>query len=216
MRRAEVLFLDFDGPVCDLFAGVPASVVADQLCVVLADSGHNDLPPDVEKSSDPFDVLNYAAKLGQAEADHVNAAFTAHEVEAIATAAPTPGAHDLIRKWSRTGRRLAIVSNNSRSAVDAYLDLHRLRQQVSFVSARVSADPALLKPSPHLVEAALASLVVRSSEVVFIGDSLSDLIAARDATVTFVGYANRAYKIESFTHQLALTTTDLTRVLSVG
>ena len=38
-------------------------------------------------------VLVYAADLGDNEAHYVYAAFTAHELEAIATAQPTPGAH---------------------------------------------------------------------------------------------------------------------------
>jgi phosphoglycolate phosphatase-like HAD superfamily hydrolase len=116
LARAEALFLDFDGPVCDVFAGLPASVVVDQLCVVLADGGYGDPPPEIEKSSDPFDVLKYAATLGETEARYVNAAFTAHEVEAIAMAKPTPAAHDLIRTWSQIGRALAIVTNNSKAA----------------------------------------------------------------------------------------------------
>jgi hypothetical protein len=53
LASAEALFLDFDGPICDVFAGLPASVVVDQLCVVLADGGYGDPPPEIEKSSDP-------------------------------------------------------------------------------------------------------------------------------------------------------------------
>ena len=36
----------------------------------------------------------------EARPRYVNAAFTAHEVEAITTAHPTPAAHDLTRTWS--------------------------------------------------------------------------------------------------------------------
>jgi len=214
LGESEALLLDFDGPVCDLFACLPASVVADQLCVVLADSGHTELPPDVEKSSDPFDVLKYAATLGQAEADHVNAAFTAHEVEAIATAVPTPGAHALICDWSTAGRQLAIVSNNSRTAVDAYLELHDLQRHVSYVSGRGSADPTLLKPNSYLIYAAIRALKVQSSESIFIGDSLSDLIAARGSSVAFIAYANKPQKIDAFAYQSVAITTDLAHLTS--
>jgi beta-phosphoglucomutase-like phosphatase (HAD superfamily) len=114
----------------------PAPIVVDQLCVVLADGGYGDPPPEIEKSSDPFDVLKYAATLGETEARYVNAAFTAHEVEAIATAEQTPGAHDFMRVWSQTGQPLAIVSNNSAVAIEAYLDLHNLSPYITHVSAR--------------------------------------------------------------------------------
>ncbi|HEX5404930.1 MAG TPA: haloacid dehalogenase, partial [Pseudonocardiaceae bacterium] len=92
LGEAEALFLDFDGPICDVFAGLPAQVVVDQLCVVLADGGYGDPPPEIAKSSDPFDVLKYAASLGETEGRYVNAALTALEVEAVASAESTRGA----------------------------------------------------------------------------------------------------------------------------
>jgi phosphoglycolate phosphatase len=196
LARTEVLLLDFDGPVCDVFAGLPASVVVDQLCVVLADGGYGDPPPEIEKSSDPFDVLKYAATLGETEARYVNAAFTAHEVEAIATAEPTPGAHELIRAWSQGSRSLAIVSNNSTLAVEAYLDLHGVEFYVAHVSARSSADPALLKPSPHLLNEAMTTLGVAAEHVAFVGDSVTDVEAAHAAGIVLIGYANKLNKAE--------------------
>ncbi|WP_242579210.1 HAD family hydrolase [Amycolatopsis sp. 195334CR] len=78
----------------------------------------------------PFDVFRHAATLGDDEARYVEAAFTALEVEVNTTAEPTPGAHDLIRAWHETGRPLAIVSNNSTSAV----------AEIDFISARVGYD----------------------------------------------------------------------------
>lgn len=198
LDQAEALFLDFDGPICSVFAGLSASVVVDQLCVVLADGGYGDPPPEIEKSSDPFDVLKYAAMLGETEAEYVNAAFTAHEVEAIATAEQTPGAHDLVRMWSQTGRPLAVVSNNSTTAVQTYLDLHQLRHWVTFVSARASANPDLLKPSPHLLVGAMSALKVRASTVLFVGDSASDIEASQYAGAVPIGYANRPTKLVKF------------------
>jgi HAD superfamily hydrolase (TIGR01509 family) len=196
LSQAEALFLDFDGPVCNIFAGMPASAVVDQLCVVLADGGYGDPPPDIEKSSDPFDVLKYAATLGETEAEYVNAAFTAHEVEAIATAEPTPGGHELIRAWSKTSRPLAIVSNNSALAVYAYLDLHNLRTHVTHVSARRKPNPALLKPNPYLLTEALTELSVPAKTVVFVGDSVTDIEASKLAGINSVGYANKPGKVE--------------------
>ena len=90
LANADALLLDFDGPICSVFAGIPASVVADQLRRILAEGNHVDLPPDVQTSDDPFDVLFYAAKLGHDEARYIEAAFTAHEVEAVQSAQATP------------------------------------------------------------------------------------------------------------------------------
>jgi phosphoglycolate phosphatase len=194
LTRITALLLDFDGPVCSVFAGLPAATVVNQLCVVLADSGHTDLPAQLTKSDDPFEVLAYAASLGETEAHYVNAAFTAHELEAIATAEPTPGAHDLIRAWTATGRPLAIVSNNSAIAIQAYLDLHGLSSHVAHVSARTSPDPALLKPHPHLLTTALTTLGVPPAAAAFLGDSTTDITAAHAAGTISIGYTNKPGK----------------------
>jgi phosphoglycolate phosphatase len=194
LTHTTALLLDFDGPICSVFAGLPAHTVVTQLCLVLADGGYGDPPVEIEKSDDPFEVLTYAASLGDAEARYVNAAFTAHEIEAITTAEPTPGAHDLIRAWSATGRPLAIVSNNSTIAIHAYLDLHNLRPHVTHVSARTNPDPALLKPHPHLLTTALTALNVPPAAATFLGDSVTDIHAARAAHTMSIGYANKPSK----------------------
>ncbi len=194
LARTTALLLDFDGPVCSVFGGLSAQTVVTQLCLVLADGGYGDPPAEIEKSDDPFQVLTYAASLGNTEARYVNAAFTAHESEAITTAEPTPGAHDLICAWSATGRPLAIVSNNSTIAIHAYLDLHNLRPHVTHISARTSPDPALLKPHPHLLITALTALNVPADAATFLGDSVTDIQAARTAHTTSIGYANKPGK----------------------
>jgi phosphoglycolate phosphatase len=198
LAEARALLLDFDGPVCSVFAGIPASTVADQLRGVLADSGHTHLPENVATSADPFDVFRYAATVGTEEARHVEAAFTAHELEAITSAVPADGAHDLIQAWHESGRPLAIVSNNSARAIGAYLDLYDLRTSVDYVSARNTPDVTLLKPSPHLLRKAATALTVPPGECTFIGDSLSDIEAARTAGVRSLGYANKPGKIARF------------------
>jgi phosphoglycolate phosphatase len=194
LAHARALFLDFDGPVCSVFAGISASTVADQLREVLVDGGHTDLPEAVATSTDPFDVFQYAASLGEDEARYVEAAFAAHEVEAISSAVPASGAHELIEAWHESGRPLAIVSNNGAPAINAYLDLYDLRTSINFVSARVSPDAALLKPNTHLLQQATTALAIPPDDTVFIGDSTTDIDAAQAAGVRSIGYANKSGK----------------------
>lgn len=196
LANTDALLLDFDGPICQVFAGIPAHVVADQLRDILAEGGHTDLPEDARTATDPFDVLFYAAKLGSEEARYVEAAFRAHEVEAVQTAQPTPGAHDLIHAWKATGRPLAIVSNNSRNAVESYLDLHDLRHQVDPIAARTTADTSLLKPSPYLVAQAVNALNTRPVRCTLVGDSISDIQAAKATDIPAIAYANKPGKAE--------------------
>lgn len=205
LSRTDALLLDFDGPVCNVFAGIPAHVVADQLRAILAGGGHTNLPPVVTESEDPFDVFRYAALLGPDEARYVQAAFTAHEVEAIPTAESTPGTHELMAAWHGTGRPLSIVSNNSAAAVNVYLDLYDLRRYVRHISARTNADASLLKPNPYLIMQACAALDVPPDAAIVVGDAITDIEAAHAAGSNAIGYANKPGKAQ----QLATVGADL-------
>jgi HAD superfamily hydrolase (TIGR01509 family) len=196
LAEAHALLLDFDGPVCSVFAGIPAVTVADQLRQILVEDCQTEIPKTVAISADPFDVFRYASTLGAQEARYIEAAFTAHEVEAVASATPADGAHNLIQAWQKSGRPLAIVSNNSTAAIRTYLSLYNLQKSIGYIAARTSADASLLKPNPHLLQEAAAALEVTASECVFIGDSPSDMDAARAARIRAIGFANKAGKRE--------------------
>lgn len=204
LATTEALLLDFDGPVCSVFAGFPAPVVADQLRDTLTERTRSALPEEVRTSPDPFDVLFYAAKLGHDEAHYIEAAFRAHEVEAVQSAETTAGAHELITGWKSTGRPLAIVSNNSFAAVETYLNLHSLRSYADAISARLNSDTALLKPDPHLVTTATKALGIDAPSCTLLGDSLTDIAAAQTAGVRAIAYANKPGKVEDFEHTRAV------------
>jgi phosphoglycolate phosphatase len=197
LANTEALLLDFDGPICSVFAGFPARIVANQLRDILAEGGHKVLPDEVEDSTDPFDVLKHAATLGDLEASYVEAAFRAHEIEAIKTAKPTPAAHSTIITWKQTGRKLAIVSNNSTAAISTYLHQHNLHSYVDLVSARVDSNIKHLKPDRHLVCQAVELLQATARRCTFVGDSATDMIAGSAAEVRLIGYANKPHKLKA-------------------
>jgi phosphoglycolate phosphatase len=89
---------------------------------------------------------------------------------------------------------VAIVSNNSSDAIAAYLAAHDI--DVDAVMGRTSPDPSLLKPSPHLVGEAMRALHSNPDPdaYVLVGDSVSDVVAARDARICSIGYANADWK----------------------
>ncbi|EWM14465.1 HAD family hydrolase [Kutzneria sp. 744] len=207
LANTEALLLDFDGPVCSVFAGIPAHIVADQLRNVLSEGSHHDLPYEVATSADPFDVLKYAAALGTNEVRYVEATFRAYEVEAIATAKPTTGAHRLIRAWSLSRRPISIVSNNSAMAVISYLELHGLTSHVTQVSARDTSDIELLKPNSYLVDKAINMLNVVNTKATLLGDSTTDIEAGIIANVATIGFANKKGKVVTLTQSGATAVT---------
>jgi phosphoglycolate phosphatase len=199
LDEVDVLLLDFDGPVCSVFAGFPAPLVADQLREVLAEGGVSELPLEVEKTEDPFDVFKHAAALGEDEARYVEAALRACEVEAVKSAEPAAASHAVMRTWADTGHRLGIVSNNSAEAIEVYLHRFGLVDAVDVVVGRQGHDPVLLKPNPYSLGLAMSALNIAPDRAVLVGDSTTDIQAAKLIRCRSIGFANRPAK------QLALT-----------
>lgn len=193
LAETEVLLLDFDGPICSVFAGLPAPVVADRLRHTL----NGPFPAAVEATTDPFEVLKYAATISPSEAQRIEKALRDHEVEAVRTALPTPGAHDLIKAWKSAGRQLAIVSNNSKAAISTYLTLHSLTTEIDTISARETSDVAQLKPDPHLVMNAVKMRRADPQSCTLIGDSPNDIEAVHAAGVLAIGFAKAPGKAET-------------------
>ncbi|WP_127505069.1 HAD family hydrolase [Actinoplanes solisilvae] len=196
------LMIDFDGPVCAVFAGYPAATVANELCAVIRSRFGAELPLNLdEHHADPLRMLVEVASLGDDELTReVAAACRDAEITATGTATPTPGTEDVLRAAQAAGYRTAIVSNNATEAIDAYLRRHNLFRYVSVVVARFDGmDPRLLKPNPFLLDRAVAALEGQSDEATFIGDSVSDVVAGRAAGVRTIGYANKPGKRDRLT-----------------
>ena len=160
VSRTRYLLLDFDGPICSIFAGLPAATVADRLRKLFGD--HPQMPDDIARTTDPFEVFAYAATVSEDLAARVEAEMTDLELAAVATAAPTPYVHEVVTACQNSGRSVAVVSNNSARAVHSYLARHGLDDRISLVVARTNHDPALLKPSPHLITQAVRALKRRA------------------------------------------------------
>jgi beta-phosphoglucomutase-like phosphatase (HAD superfamily) len=206
------LLLDFDGPVCAVFAGTPAPHVAKQLRDSLTAAGFT-VPDDAEDQDDPLEVFRAVARASDAAAVLAQHILTALEVRAVKTARPTRGSADLIITGYRTGRTVTIVSNNSGPAISAYLADHRLGNYIKAVVARDDHDPDRMKPSPYRVREAVGQLGAEPRECALIGDSTSDVMAGHLAGVPVIGYANKPGKVHALAEvQAATVTTSLAEV----
>jgi HAD superfamily hydrolase (TIGR01509 family) len=197
--RTRDLLLDFDGPICSVFAGLPAPSVAAQLRERLGSNG-TPLPDAVAGEDDPIEVLRFTSGLDLDAALRVEAALRDAEQAATATATPTPDAREVILACQHTGRRVAVISNNSQAAVETYLRAHHLAEQVDVIVGRTNPDPRLLKPHPHLVLRALGALKGDPARSSFVGDSTSDVQSAKATGIHSVGYANKPGKTERLYH----------------
>jgi HAD superfamily hydrolase (TIGR01509 family) len=198
VTRNRYLLLDFDGPICSIYAGLPAPTVADQLRKLLTGQSVP-MPEDVARSPDPMEVFAYAGTVNPELAARVETEMADLEVAAVATAKPTPYVHDVLAACRESGRAVAVVSNNAERAVQTYLTRHGLDDRTGPVFARTSHDPALLKPSPHLIEKAVQALNADPTETALVGDSITDIEGSRLAGIDSIGYANKPGKLERMT-----------------
>lgn len=194
VESARAFLFDFDGPVCSVFAGRPSPPIAASLIQMLR-THCADLELDALDTSDPLDVLRYSEKFGPAAVAQIENALVDAELQAVRSAAPTPGGARSIRSCVASGRLAAIITNNSERAVEDYLARHHLSELVQVVVGRPYAEPHRMKPSGEPVQRALDALSVEAAGAVLVGDSLSDIEAARAAGTACIGFANKAPKL---------------------
>jgi haloacid dehalogenase superfamily, subfamily IA, variant 3 with third motif having DD or ED/haloacid dehalogenase superfamily, subfamily IA, variant 1 with third motif having Dx(3-4)D or Dx(3-4)E len=198
LAEIDAVLLDFDGPICSVFAGYPAPQVAADLVDML--HRHNvEVAPDLIQEPDPLEVLRRAGATGDQDTTRaVEDALCAAELQAVETAEPTPYSREVIVAARQAGFPVAIVSNNSAGAVKAYLTAHRLDTHVTRVVGRAYAVPEQMKPNPAPIREAVQAVGALPSRCVLVGDSLTDIDGARAAGVQVIGYANRPYKVKTF------------------
>ncbi|MEV0693235.1 HAD family hydrolase [Streptomyces sp. NPDC050388] len=194
---ARAVLWDFDGPVCRLFAGHSAQRVAKVLVDRLEGRGLHGLLTEAERESlDPHVVLRAVDRRhpGSDLVEELEARLTEEELRATSSALPTPYADPLIRTWTAAGSRLAVTTNNSPRVVRRYLaDRDLLGCFAPHVYGR-TRQLSLLKPDPHCVNRALNAMDAAPDSALMIGDTPSDLYAAKAAGVPFVGYARNERK----------------------
>ncbi|MFC0539867.1 HAD family hydrolase [Kutzneria chonburiensis] len=192
VRAARGVLLDFDGPICSVFAGWPASAVAARLRGDIAAQGIDVHP--VGSETDPLAILLWIGENYPELVEFVDTRLCVAEESAVRTAKPTDYSDEIIRHSARTGRSVAIVSNNSAVAIRSYLELRDLLRHVEIISGREFARPELMKPNPHSLIVAADALRVTLQDCLLIGDSVTDVLAAKSVSVRSIGYANRTDK----------------------
>jgi len=176
------LLLDFDGPVCDVYAGSSPERIATEVSTIFG------LEIDTD---DPLDLIAHALTTG-GPVDDIHQALTDTELEAVRSATETPGIRHLVESYQGP---IAIVSNNAGEAIEAWLTAAKLRAFVQVVTGR---DPRRMKPDPWSLMTSAEAIGCEPDQCVFVGDSLTDAQAAAQAGVPIVALANRRQKRQMF------------------
>ncbi|KPI10196.1 HAD-superfamily hydrolase, subfamily IA, variant 3 [Actinobacteria bacterium OK074] len=119
--------------------------------------------------------------------------LTRQELEAVPSALPTPYADPLIQTWSAFGVRFAVTTNNSPLVAAEYVKTRGLADYFPHIYGRTQ-NLGLMKPDPYCLRQAMNALGASPETTLMIGDAPTDLLAARAAGVSFLGYARNAKK----------------------
>ncbi|WP_416873612.1 HAD family hydrolase [Kitasatospora sp. SC0581] len=193
LRPVKHVLLDFDGPVCSVFAGLPAPEVARRLREGLLAAGEQ-APAGAAEESDPLALLRLISDARPDLTTGTDAALAALEAEAVRVARPTPGGESVLRAAARFGRLVSVVSNNAGAAIETYLTEHGLSGYVAGVFGRAPGEPSSMKPNPRLLLEAMEAVGTGPEHCIFIGDAARDVEAGDAAGVSTIGYANKPGK----------------------
>ncbi|WP_338697953.1 HAD-IA family hydrolase [Streptomyces sp. Q6] len=197
VKGARYVLFDFDGPICRLFAGRPASMIARAQVEWLDGQGLGEaLTPAERVDEDPHSALR-SLGLQRPDSDLVvemEKRLTDQELRAVRSAWPTEHADPLIRTWTAVGARLAITTNNAPEAARRYIEGRGLSACFEPHIYGRTQDLKLLKPDPYCLNRALQAMGAAPAATLMIGDTPTDLAAARAAGVGFLGYARNERK----------------------
>jgi phosphoglycolate phosphatase len=186
IASAGALLLDFDGPITAL---MPAPLNAEAADRARAALQQFPLPDGIRTTTDHLAVLRYVAEYLPAELDRVEEVCADAEVDCARRSQPSPEIRGMLDYAHRQAVPLAIVSNNSQSAVGEFLQRFRWTAPIDVLACRTAATVLKLKPDPYLVRTAVEQLGVDAGRCVFIGDSATDVEAGLAAGVRVIGLA---------------------------
>lgn len=192
-KTKKVVLLDFDGPVCSVFFKYSGQTVAQKLSHYVA-SISNVNAQDVY-ASDPLEILCRLEKKTNTHVLKKADIFLADMERRAVNGAPlSPGISPIINYFLKKQSALAIVSNNSERCVCGFLEEKNILDVPIF--ARPMGEPEKMKPNPHLLLNAISHFGGDVSDFIFIGDSVTDIVAANALSLKVIAFANKPHKLD--------------------
>jgi myo-inositol-1(or 4)-monophosphatase len=184
LASARYLIFDFDGPICDLSAAMPADI--SQRLRALMPGDRAPVPAD---SGDPFDILATAVAQSPNLGEALDAELTSIELTAAAQATASGYVHETLAACRDSGRSPAVIGRQSADAIHTYLAKHGLSDQTALVIAPGSYPPGHLQTLAHLVEDTIGALATTPDECALITASSAGIDAAHSVGAHVIGYA---------------------------
>ena len=125
-------------------------------------------------------------------------ALDALEVEWIQHSRLLPGAEAILSRLSAEGKvpiTLAILTNSGRAATEYALEGLGLGRY--FPNSFTRDDLPAMKPRPEGITTALKVLALDRSEVLYVGDSPTDIVASKRAGIRIASVATERYDLQT-------------------
>ncbi|MEV7008887.1 HAD family phosphatase [Streptosporangium sp. NPDC051022] len=194
MEHTRAVLFPFDGTLCDLFADVDTTAIAERIRARLFDQGHR-MSLLTSTSTDPLGMLAYAHNVSWAYGTEAEEIVRDAEMAAAKTATPTPGAHEVLRACQVGGRPVAVVGDTCRAAMESYLDAHGLRHLVGPIIGREQRRPSSREPvGTALIRQAVKALGAKPSDCALVSLSPQGMFAAKDAGTQAIGVVSKHAK----------------------
>jgi phosphoglycolate phosphatase len=119
--------------------------------------------------------------------DEITEALNIVEVSSLDTIEIMPGVVDQLKCLRRNGIKIGIATRSCQEYAEKSLDITKLSRFIDVMLARDQVE----YPKPderHLLEV-IASIGTSPEKVVYIGDTITDLLSSRDANITFIGFS---------------------------
>lgn len=127
--------------------------------------------------------LKTMTDLGIRDVDGVYARWVAYVNAYEKGAVPYPGMEDALGRIRAAGIRQAVVSSKMHRQYE--IDMGRYHMDAFMETAVLAEDTEKHKPDPAPILECLRRMELQPEDVIYIGDALSDLQAARNAGVDF-------------------------------
>jgi phosphoglycolate phosphatase len=116
------------------------------------------------------------------------------ELESGKSVYPFPEAKEVLASLKRRSVKLAVLTNSGRRAATRILERSSLSRYFDFVLTR--DDVEAMKPRPEGVIQAVSLFSLPKERVVYVGDSMYDIMAAKAAGLKVVSVATGNYTVE--------------------
>ncbi len=124
----------------------------------------------------------------------LNATLDSVEMDWNARAVPIAGTADVLKRLKAANVKLATLTNSGRVPSDWLLRKHDLHGLFDFTLTR--DDVPALKPRPDGIVKAMAMMGLPREEVIYVGDSIIDVRAARAAGIKVASVTTGRYTYE--------------------